>query len=62
MRDPNRIDRLLAKLAEVWKKYPQLRLGQLILNVIRDPALYYVEDQKLIDAIIDYYKHMEGDN
>ena len=62
MRDPNRIDRLLAKLAEVWKKYPQLRLGQLILNVINDPVLYYVEDQDLIDSIVDYYKKLEGDN
>ena len=61
MRDINRIDRLLAKLGEVWKKYPQLRLGQLILNVINEPALYYMEDQDLIDSIIDYYKHLEGD-
>jgi uncharacterized protein YihD (DUF1040 family) len=62
MRDINRIDRILAKLGEVWKKYPQLRLGQLILNVINDPTLYYVEDQDLIDSIIDYYKKLEGDN
>jgi uncharacterized protein YihD (DUF1040 family) len=62
MRDINRIDRILAKLGEVWKKYPQLRLGQLILNVINEPTLYYIEDQDLIDSIIDYYKKLEGDN
>jgi uncharacterized protein YihD (DUF1040 family) len=62
MRDINRIDRILAKLGEVWKKYPQLRLGQLILNVINEPTLYYMEDQDLIDSIIDYYKKLEGDN
>lgn len=30
MRDPNRIDPLLAKLGEAWKKHPDLRFGQFI--------------------------------
>lgn len=56
MRDINRIDKILAELAEIWKKYPDLRLGQLLSNVLQDPALYYVEDNKLIDYLHEYYK------
>lgn len=55
MRDPKRIPSLLAQLQMIWSNNPDLRLGQLISNVIRDPALYYVEDQQLIDALKQYY-------
>jgi len=34
MRDPRRIDGMLLKLGKIWKKYPQLRLGQLLENYI----------------------------
>lgn len=32
MRDPNRIDPLLAKLGEAWKKCPDQRFGQFMTN------------------------------
>ena len=48
MRNKERIDDICIRLAALWKKYPDLRLGQLILNVMQDPALYYVEDEDLI--------------
>ncbi|MBN9122042.1 MAG: hypothetical protein J0I06_23355 [Planctomycetes bacterium] len=48
MRDPNRIDRVIEKLREVWKAHPDLRLGQLLVNVIRPsqpcPQIFGVED------------------
>ena len=56
MRDPNRIDKVLNEIKEIWKKYPDLRLGQLLCNVLRDPALYYVEDNDLVEYIKAYYK------
>ena len=56
MRDPKRIDEVTALLNELWHKYPDLRLGQLICNVIQDPALYYIEDDKLIDILKEFYK------
>ena len=58
MRDPNRIDNILQQLAEIWKwgKNPELRLGQLLLNALGDPALYYIEDQALIDYLKNYYR------
>ena len=55
MRDVNRIENILKRLGDLWRKYPDLRLGQLICNVIQDPALYYVEDNELIDYLEKYY-------
>lgn len=55
MRDPNRIDQLLARLKAIWERHPDLRLGQLILNVASDPVLYYVEDEELITAMEKLY-------
>jgi hypothetical protein len=34
-RDPARIDRVAAKLVELWKLEPDQRLGQLVVNVMR---------------------------
>jgi len=53
VRDPKRIDRMLEKLAVLWKQAPDLRLGQLICNVSApsraDP--FYVEDDWLERSI-----------
>jgi len=49
MRDPERIPKILDELRRIWEAYPDLRLGQLILNFgPSDPALYYIEDEELI--------------
>ena len=56
MRDINRIDLILDRLKTLWKKYPDLRLGQLILNVLQDPILYYIEDEELIEALEKAYE------
>ena len=50
MRDINRIDRILAQLGELWKQYPDLRLGQLISNTRiqeNDLLFYNIEDSKI---------------
>jgi hypothetical protein len=36
---------LLNKLLDVWKSFPELRLGQLIANIVNDP--YYIADEVL---------------
>jgi uncharacterized protein YihD (DUF1040 family) len=36
MRDPARIDTVIEKLRAFWKAHPDLRLGQLVLNALRD--------------------------
>ena len=52
MRDPKRIDAVIEQLRTVWKCAPELRLGQMLLNVFSEPNLYYVEDQALIDKLV----------
>lgn len=55
MRDKNRIDPFLEKLGEAWKKVPDWRFGQLIVNVLgEDP--FYIEDDKVIEQFKKYFK------
>lgn len=56
MRDVNRIDKILEQIGRVWKQYPDLRLGQLLLNVLKDPMLYYAEDDEIVKALREFYK------
>lgn len=55
MRNPDRISKVLEQLKNLWEKYPDYRLGQLISNVVRDPSLYYIEDETLITVLNEYY-------
>jgi hypothetical protein len=54
-RDPARIDRILEKLGREWKKYPDMRLGQLYenLRIVYDGPLdpFYWEDDDLEKAL-----------
>ena len=59
MRDPRRIDGILQEISNIWHKYPDMRLGQLIGNVLEGPALYYVEDSGLVAALKDTYDGAE---
>ena len=51
MRDPKRIPEALNELKGVWGSFPDLRLGQLILNAVSEPTLYYVEDSELLKIL-----------
>lgn len=59
MRDPARIDRILAALGEYWKANPDLRLGQIVANLtvkanarpLHAPEIFYVEDDKIEAAL-----------
>jgi hypothetical protein len=63
MRDAKRIRRMLRKLEKVWINNPDQRLGQLVDNLSRYPAVkgtrggapsvFYVEDDK-VEASIDH--------
>jgi len=57
MRDPNRISGLAERLENAWSYFPDLRLGQLIVNAVgTDP--FFIEDDKLIDAVEDLISRM----
>lgn len=56
MRDPQRTDRILNLVKEIWERCPDMRLGQLLSNFAQfntDP--YYYEDdrteQRLMEAL-----------
>jgi len=52
-RDPDRIDEVLEEVEEYWKEHPDLRLGQIIVNIaernVVDP--FYIEDDELKSAL-----------
>lgn len=52
MRDPKRIDKFCNQLADIWKKVPDWRFGQLMCNVLnslpRDP-FFYEEDELMTE-------------
>lgn len=71
MRNQNRIHIVLGLISQVWNKFPDLRLGQLILNIINSQTtqvidssilpddactmLYNIEDDKLMEFIVKFY-------
>ena len=56
MRDPKRINKCLRKIKEVWSKNPDLRLGQLLLNIVPSSnSLYYIEDKDLVNLLEKFY-------
>ena len=46
MRDPQRIERILAIVNKLWQEFPDWRLGQLLANAVPDyeTSLFFVED------------------
>lgn len=58
MRDPNRIDKVLKELGDIWKQVPDWRLGQLFCNLQRFEGtdLFFYEDEKLIEALKTYFE------
>jgi hypothetical protein len=66
MRDPARIDRIMAKLVEAWKLSPDQRLAQLVMNAVmyacnkRVHDIFGVEDGEMergLDRMLEDLKH-----
>ena len=61
MRDPYRIDAFCKRLAECWKKEPDWRFGQLMVNVLgacpMDP--FFPEDDWMLGFIEGFFKPKE---
>lgn len=62
MRDPNRIGPVLMEIERLWRKQPDLRLGQLILNIVKGEfspevsELYNLEDAEIIKRLRKAYE------
>lgn len=66
MREPQRIPKVLNDVQRVWEAFPDLRLGQLLLNVIPETQLYYMEDDELVHRLLEFgyamaKEHMNGE-
>lgn len=51
---PDRIDAIIERLRAVWKRHPDLRLGQMVSNGAKfgpDIPVHVIEDEPLIAAI-----------
>lgn len=60
MRDPKRIDEFCEKLKEQWKRVPDWRFGQLVVNCLgQDP--FYVEDASAIKRIEEQLNKYMGE-
>ena len=58
MRNPNRIPYIVSLIEKGWSKTPDIRFGQLIENLKRHIGvddIFYIEDDKMIKYIIDYF-------
>ena len=55
MRDKNRIPKILNELERIWKKNPDLRLGQIIMIATRPKhpcsEVFYIEDEDILRGI-----------
>ena len=48
MRDKGRIKDFLVRLEALWNKYPDLRIGQLLINVAHKTDIFYIEEDEFI--------------
>lgn len=59
LKDPDRIDKVLKLISEIWHKNPDLRLLQLLLNVcLSNTDFYYTEDNLLEQWLHDHYDNI----
>lgn len=54
MRNPARIPYIIHRIFCIWMKNPQLRLGQLIGNVVNSDYLYEIGDDELLKSLEKY--------
>ena len=65
MRDPKRISQMMNLIQRGWETVPDWRFGQLIENLRRYIGvddLFYIEDDKMVDMIAEFFGLEEEDN
>lgn len=62
MRDPARIKRILGKLQEYWRIYPDLRFFQSLYSITRTTGdMFYLEDDEFEKQLDKAIKEAEKD-
>ena len=62
MRDIKRIDGYMKRLSDLWKKYPDLRFGQLLMVLLGEVQLdlnkdlFFVEDEEFFTTFEKCFK------
>ena len=56
MRDIKRIPKTLKLIEKIWRKHPDLRLMQIILNCVDEGATYYTEAKELAKILKETYE------
>lgn len=63
MRDSNRIYTCSNRLAEIWKKVPDWRLSQMMINALamyqnrHGTDAFYMEDEEFLDFLENFIDH-----
>lgn len=65
MRDPERIKRVCQLLEDAWRRYPDERLGQFLLNYVfgsigRDPHVYHREDDEVQTLLKEFVEKFDA--
>lgn len=66
-REISRIEPMLDEFRKLWEKYPDLRFGQLVCNIVPENQLFYVEDtcheewNCILDKMIFLWREAEKD-
>ena len=55
-REISRIEPMLDEFRKLWEKYPYLRFGQLVCNIVPEIQLFYVEDDIMLERIQDFFQ------
>lgn len=56
-REISRIEPMLDEFRKLWEKYPDLRFGQLVCNIVPENQLFYVQDDIMLERIQDWEKN-----
>ena len=56
-REISRIEPMLDEFRKLWEKYPDLRFGQLVCNIVPENQWFYVEDDIMLERIQDWEKN-----
>lgn len=63
MRDINRIEPFLKDLSEYWKKVPDWRFGQLLINVLGTSKIdpFFLEEKDCLQLFEDFFNGGDED-
>lgn len=66
MRDINRIKPTLKKIEDLWFSNPDLRFGQLVINIFRtdqqNPKIFYIEDDVFLEKLNEFQDFLDNKN